>query len=903
MKAKRQPFGRSNALDIHLSLTLCRRIFSILGPFDLYGTSARDPLLRGRRELIVQICRLIDYPENLEVSVAALHALADINESPVFAATHAHASHKLYSILEAAGELPNVMESFIRRLEREETEHVSILSDRGLREYGFIQNEEGAGDRETQELLNAFGLSNLVRLQILDFLISSLRKPGYNLAHYLLGFKPDLLKGPAPSTAIVPPDKEGTNYNCLHIVLELLAYGLGHPSTPIVALDHPSLGSKCYELLVVLLSNRLTATAVACYLRSHEEFFYRQIAHFAPAPVDLSDPGYTIYEFYQKAALFTGAALDLQHSFAEGSWTYARKQVSLLVKGPSQGDPKDESFSKGQGALSTFLLQHLSSVDGVLLEQFLGELSPVAREPLLQAVASFVVAGFKLCQLILVGLGHLPYDRQIMVELQCQLVASLVPFLCKLQVNPQTSTQILETCSSLCVVITGYCQACDPKTSSLAGDEPSQIVKSVLQAILRPDASLFARGYWYAAFCECHYLLRENDPATLSVIKAIVASDASRILTVAASDAVISANDADGWKTMATSFLRVLLAGFEELVLHELLFKMGFIRSLSISIRVDDRFMANVLESLERNQTTVANCLFLWRMRMALLESIALTAGGGERLLESGLCDCVASFKILQPETVMIGLGQDVTRKKLHFLVLAPLLRFLAVATVNCNAGLKAALRSVFSSRFDIFMALLRISDGVSNSSKVPEGEHWEAATLVASSLGDLSNSREISKIFAPSIIAFASSIPDFPQSLLKIIACRSVIRFFLSSMQLDGGNILIDFGGDGKVSPAPMVPIQVCLRLLDYVSQSAGSQADASSLWSAAEQLLLFICDSLKRRHIPLDDKEIRHLHLSLGPLLETLSKKCQASPSREFVLQCISFLKTRLTLSDDKK
>lgn len=886
-----------------LFLTFLHRIFSILGPFDLYGTSARDPLLRGRRELIVQICRLIDYPENLEVSVAALHALTDINESPVFAATHAHAPHKLYSILEAAGELPNIMESFIRRLEREETEHVSLISDRGLREYGVAQGEEEAEDRETQELLNAFGLANLVRLQILDFFISSLRKPGYNLAHYLLGFKLDLLKGPAPSTAIVPPDKEGTNYNCLHIVLELLAYGLGHPSTPIVALDHPSLGRKCYELLVVLLSNRLTAMAVTCYLRDHEEFFHRQIAHFSPSPVDLSDPGYTIYEFFQKAALFTGAALDLQQSFAEGSWTYARKQVSLLVKGPSRRDPKEESFGKDQGALSTFLLQHLSSIDDVLLEQFLGELSPIAHESLLQAVASFVVACSKLCQLVLVGLGHLPYDRQIMVELQCQLVASLVPFLCKLQVNPHTSTQILEACSSLCVVIAGYCQTCEPKVSSLVGDEPSQIAKCVLQAMLRPDASLFARGYWYAAFCECYDLLGKNDPAALSVIKTVVASEASRILNVAASDSVISASDADGWKTMATSFLRVLLAEFEDLALHELLFKMGFIRNLSISIRVDDRSMASVLESLERNQSAVANCLLLWRMRMSLLESIALAAGGGERLLESGLCDYIAGLKILQPETVVIGLGPDATRKKLHLLVLTPLLRFLAVATVSYNANLKAALRSVFNSRSDVFMALLRLSDGVSGSSKVPEGERWEAATLVASSLRELSNSPEISKIFAPSMIAFASSIPDCPQSSLKIIACRSVIQFFLSSLQVDGGQVLIDFGSDCKASSAPAIPMQVCLRLLEYASQPPGIQADASSFWSAVEQLLLFICDSLKRRHVPLDDREIRHLHTSLGPFLETLSKKCQASPSREFVMQCISFIKARLILSDDRK
>jgi hypothetical protein len=213
---------------------LCR-IFSVLGPFDLYGATGNDPLQRSRRDLVVQIFRLVDYPENLKVSVAALHAIADMADSPVFAPATPHSTHKLYSILEAAGELPTVMEAFVRRLEREETEQVSLINIDGRNWSERAQDEEG--------FIDAFGLSNLVRLQIIDFLIRNVTKPGFNLAHYLLGFNPSLTA--ASATLLQSPSAEGAQFTCLHLILELLSFGLGHPSTPIVALDHPSFGLKC----------------------------------------------------------------------------------------------------------------------------------------------------------------------------------------------------------------------------------------------------------------------------------------------------------------------------------------------------------------------------------------------------------------------------------------------------------------------------------------------------------------------------------------------------------------------------------------------------------------------------------------------------------------------------------
>lgn len=615
----------------------------MLGPFDLYGAGESDPLQRSRRDIVVQIFRLIDYPEDLEVSVAALHAISDMAESPVFSPSTPYAPHKLYTILETAGELPSVMESFVRRLEREETEQVSLLSMDGRAWQQRVHDEAG--------FLANFGLANLIRLQIVDFLIRNLEKSGFNLAHYLLGFGPEIAN--APATSLADPEQAG-QFTCLHLILELLAYGLGHPSTPIVALDHPSLGERCYELIVSLLRDPRTGRASANYLREREDFFRKQLAFFAREPVDPSDVGYTVYEMLQKSALLKGALLDLHMAVSEGAWSYARKLTTILIKGilsekstnegqalgPSASSP---AFEAGKSLIAVFI----SSVQAVLYTEYLSPLPEAVRGQVLYSAPCLVQAGIRISQLILAALDHVPYDRQVMQTLQAHLVTSVVPVMAQLLVNPCATHSILEKAASLAVsIVSGFLRRVSDAPSStplLAGDEVPTLAVAASNALLRSDTNLQSRGFLYSLLCECVDLLsKSQERKGLLKVQHILHKDLARLLEIASTDAVVPAVEAAGWATLANSLLCVLIESAPNGSISEAISRAGFLKNLIGSLRSDDRLLAPVLLRTSDN----LNPLFLWRSRFSLLQRLTMVEGSGEKLIEAGLFDVLSGLHL-----------------------------------------------------------------------------------------------------------------------------------------------------------------------------------------------------------------------------------------------------------------
>ena len=607
-----------------------------MGPFDLYGAGGNDPLQRSRRDIVVQIFRLVDYPEDLEVSVAALHAISDMAQSPVFSPSSPYAPHKLYTILEAAGELPFVMESFVRRLEREETEQVSLLSTEGRAWQQRAHDEAG--------FLANFGLANLIRLQILDFLLQNLEMPVYNLAHYLLGFGPEIVNTPADS--LDPPSKEGVQFTCVHLILELLAYGLGQPSTPIVALDHPSLGEKCYELLVCLLKDRRTSRAVANYLREHEDFYRRQLAFFARDPVDLSDVGYTVYEMLQKSALLKGALLDLHLAVSEGAWSYARKLATVLIKGNlSEASSSDgnNAFDAGQSLISVIM----SSVQPVLSTEYLAPLPEVVRDQVLYAASSLVQSAAKIAQLMLLALNRVPYDLQMVQNLQAHLITSLVPAIAQLLTNQCANHSILEKSAALAVsIVSGFLRRISSSPSGaplLAGDETSTLAVSASNALLRTDTSLQSRGFLYSLLCECMDLLGKPQEAKgLAKVQSILNKDIYRLVETALIDSLVSAVEAAGWATLANSLLCVLVESIPSSALFDSFSRNGFLKNLVVSLRADDRLLGPILHCSSNN----LNPLFLWRSRFSLLQRLALVENGGDKILEAGLFDVLSELQI-----------------------------------------------------------------------------------------------------------------------------------------------------------------------------------------------------------------------------------------------------------------
>jgi hypothetical protein len=283
-----------------------------MGKFDLYGNYTMDPLLRSRRELVVQIFSMVDYPENLELSVAALSIIQHMSSAIQFDPLPG-SPHKLFSILEEAGSLSAIQTAFMNRLEREEDERLRQLSPESAQ--ALLDSDLGAAYE--------FGLANIIRLQVLDFFIENCAKPGYNLAHFLLGF--DAQKGVKESVLNEAQD------SCLFLILDILNYGLGEPGNPMVCLEHPSLAAKAYQLVWTLLSGRATAKPMMKLFSNPASRFKSFISrHFSLLAVDLmdtSDVYVTAHELRAKAGAIRALALELNISLQ------AKKETAALDQG------------------------------------------------------------------------------------------------------------------------------------------------------------------------------------------------------------------------------------------------------------------------------------------------------------------------------------------------------------------------------------------------------------------------------------------------------------------------------------------------------------------------------------------------------------------------------------------
>lgn len=152
------------------------------------------------------------------------------------------------------------------------------------------------------------GLVSKLRLSIVKLLLKNLStvRPVPNLAHFLLGF--DVTKSvPLSRTVLEDPTVTGQGMGCLHVILDLVRSNVRQvvpnrqgdgenvdessmldivavneeEETMFVqqsfALTEPELSELSYRLLYTLCSDRMTSKPVMRYLRSKEDFFYRQL--------------------------------------------------------------------------------------------------------------------------------------------------------------------------------------------------------------------------------------------------------------------------------------------------------------------------------------------------------------------------------------------------------------------------------------------------------------------------------------------------------------------------------------------------------------------------------------------------------------------------------------------------
>lgn len=280
------------------------------------GLNVNDPLLASRRHVIGQLLAAVDHVPDLQVSSAALRVLSVLAEAPQLEpppSLYGIAPNRLVTI---AREEPGVggeaacVSRFRRRLEREESESSQL----SLAE--LLSPE----DPPNQEQLSAFGLTNYIRIQIVNLLLKSVHKRSYNLSHLLLGFTEEACSL-----------KES---GCLSLIVDLLEYGLGEEAGdgPVLLVEHPSLGLLVLRLIRELLSSTGPIKQASLEYLRHERGLLGKLAAWLK-------PGWADDE--QMAELFGIWALDLHEALA-GEIDVPHAMQSLLIDGLLSHDRESE---------------------------------------------------------------------------------------------------------------------------------------------------------------------------------------------------------------------------------------------------------------------------------------------------------------------------------------------------------------------------------------------------------------------------------------------------------------------------------------------------------------------------------------------------------------------------------
>lgn len=597
-------------------------LFNVLGPFDLFSptstsitsntTPTNDPMSRSRRELVVKICLLVDNPSDLHVSVAAMEALLALGDSPQYSPTSSSQSspnysnngepHKLFSLLENSGILPSVMETFLRRLEREEVEK---------------------GTKPSPDDIESFGLANVIRLQIVDFLTRNISKGYYTLAHYLLGL-PGPFEGRFTADLQLEKTKNGGPSNCLHMILELLSFGIsggdGYSTTstsrtpPLICLDHPMLAARLYELVQTIVEVPYLQKGALSLLREGSFISY-QIQNISPDPFDEDDSCFTAFQLLQKASLYRIASLDLYDSTLYGNVKYS---ISLL-EDILAIVPKDIKalflISTPQTSNTSTLPSSFTSLEGSIS---------------------------KLLELIF-SLPLPTYDKEKFTQTTRSLYLGIAPILTKTFLNSSTEegdeeedARTLFSLSNISNLLfsMGNFYISNRKGSGFDCEEGRLLFLATIEWSLITcgnKSDLITRTLCYSLLT---IGLQNGIPLKEDLASSCVGGNV--MFDNLVGDLLIPLEQGLApWKSVVCVFLCTILKEIPSI--SERVFSSGLVRNLVLSLRGDDRFVESA-----GGVDDVDGCLFLWKSKMSIFQ--LLPAG---KLFDCALLDVLSSLNIL----------------------------------------------------------------------------------------------------------------------------------------------------------------------------------------------------------------------------------------------------------------
>ncbi|KAF8742046.1 Nucleoporin, partial [Rhizoctonia solani] len=236
--------------------------------------STADQILLWRPESVVHIAGLVNYRLSREVVLLSVKLTTKLSQSTYFNSmeTSALFPHRVSRLLGILGDAPT--DGYVRGLRLEPGEEQQSVEDQ-------------------------------VRDAIIDFLLVNTlpTSPSPNFAHLLLGF--DVSHSTTGGAMPIHDSRAiGARETCLGVVLDMVGEGIprldrkktraGKTVQDPLFERHPVFAEKCYRLIHQLCTHSLTFGTTIRYLRTHEDFFARQLSVVSMRPPSGDEPDGTI---------------------------------------------------------------------------------------------------------------------------------------------------------------------------------------------------------------------------------------------------------------------------------------------------------------------------------------------------------------------------------------------------------------------------------------------------------------------------------------------------------------------------------------------------------------------------------------------------------------------------------
>jgi nuclear pore complex protein Nup205 len=242
-----------------------------------------DQALSFRPQFVPALASYVAYSAHSELVLLAIKITKVLSLS--------HAFQNLAAIIERSSESERILTGFRQVMDMESMEDVATAE-------ALAENQTGAGAPDVEGPPLQF--EQAIRLAALDLFIqdTDISRPYPDVGHFLL------FGGVSKDLQIEDPHALGARRTCIHVILDLVNDGVPKgrgkaddqslrraSSVEPLYLSLPAFAERCYKVIYQLCIHPKTSEFSMRYLRTHEDFFARQIAAIpATVPETLEEP-------------------------------------------------------------------------------------------------------------------------------------------------------------------------------------------------------------------------------------------------------------------------------------------------------------------------------------------------------------------------------------------------------------------------------------------------------------------------------------------------------------------------------------------------------------------------------------------------------------------------------------